>query len=132
MGAAATAVWDVVGDFRGLIEAMIEGTGGRVEVEGEGVGALRTVTLGTDVLVERLEDQDDAAWRTTYSMLVTGPFPVTGYRSTIELTPAGRDRCELEWTGTFEPAGVDDDVADAAVRGVYTGAIAMLHRRFGA
>lgn len=131
LGASAARVWRVVGDFGGLIEAILDGREGRVRVEGDGVGALRTVTVGEDTMVERLEEQDDQSWRTSYSMPVTGPFPVTGYRSTIQLTPAGEGRCDLEWTGTFEPAGVSEDVAASAVRRVYVEAIAMLRRRFG-
>lgn len=131
LGASAARVWKVVGDFGGLVEAILDGGEGRVQVEGDGIGALRTVTVGEQTMVERLEAHDERSWRTSYSMPVTGPFPMTGYRSTIQLTPAGDKRCDLEWTGTFEPVGVAEDVAASAVRRVYVDAIAMLRRRFG-
>ncbi|MEV1171243.1 SRPBCC family protein [Nonomuraea sp. NPDC049784] len=133
LGAGAEEVWKLVGDFIGFIQALIANMDdAHVVVEGEGVGMVRKVTVGEDVAIERLEAYDQEDWRTSYSMPVTGPFPMTDYFSTIQLTPATGGGCEIDWTGTFEPDGVSDDVAAEAVRNVYTQAIAMLQGRFGA
>jgi polyketide cyclase/dehydrase/lipid transport protein len=103
----------------------------KVESEGSGVGMLRTVTLGGAVLVERLEELDDSRWSTSYSMPVTGPFPVKDYVSTITLTPIGDQRCAMDWVGRFAPAGGDEAASAAAVREVYDGGTAVLRERFG-
>lgn len=133
LGASPDEVWNLVGDFVGFIKFLIaDMDGAHVEVEGEGIGMLRKVTLGPDQAVERLEERDEANWRTSYSMPVAGPFPMTGYFSTLQLSPAGDGGCELSWTGTFEPDGVGEDVAAEAVRNVYTQGIALLQDRFAA
>lgn len=133
LGAGADEVWKLVGDFVGFIQALIADTDdAHVAVEGEGIGMVRKVTVGRDVAVERLEAYDEENWRTSYSMPVTGPFPMTGYFSTMQLTPVAGGGCELDWTGTFEPDGVSEDIAAEAVRNVYTQAVALLQDRFGA
>ena len=118
--------WKLVGDFVGFIEAM----GLPVEAEGEGIGALRTISSGPEPVVERLDERDEHAKRIVYS-IVSGPLPVVNYRSTIELAPAGDGRAALTWTGTFEPApGVTEEKAVSFVRAVYKRGIAGLHGRF--
>jgi hypothetical protein len=60
----------LAGDFVGFAELMIEDLeDARVEADGDGVGMLRTVTIGGDELVERLEVRDQTGWQTSYSML---------------------------------------------------------------
>lgn len=128
LGTSPSEAWKLIGDFVGFIEAM----GLPVECEGEGIGALRTISSGSEAVVERLEARDEDAMRIVYS-IVSGPVPVVNYRSTIELTAAGDGRSSLTWTGTFEPApGVTDEKAASFVRAVYKSGIAGLHGRFGA
>ena len=128
LGASVDEVWKIVGDFGGLIEAM----GLPVTLDGEGIGQTRTVAFGTENMVERLEARDDDAKRIVYS-IVSGPLPVTGYLSTMQLTPVGDGRCRLDWSSTFEPApGSSADDAAAVIRGVYQGGIGALQGRFGA
>jgi polyketide cyclase/dehydrase/lipid transport protein len=127
-GATPEEVWKVVGDFIGLVE-MLDFP---VAAEGEGIGMLRKVTVGADLLVERLEERDEASKRIRYSMPVSGSVPVANYVATMQLAPAGAGRCALRWTSTFEPAGASEDVAVTTVRNVYKDIIAALQRRFGA
>ncbi|MFE3442783.1 SRPBCC family protein [Nocardia sp. NPDC059180] len=132
LGSDADTVWKQIRDFPGFVEMLVESRdGARVEPSGEGIGMLRTVTLGADTVVERLEELDDSARRTSYSMPVTGPFPIAGYLATITLAPLGGNRCALTWSGRFEPAGVAEEIAAAAVREVYTAGIDVLRVRFG-
>ena len=127
LGAAPDEAWKLVGDFVGFIEAM----GLPVESEGEGIGALRTISSGPEPVVERLEERDERARRIVYT-IVSGPVPVVSYRSTIEVAAAGAGRSALTWTGTFEPApGVTEEKAISFVRSVYKSGIAGLHRIFG-
>ena len=128
LGVSPAEAWKLVGDFVGFIEAM----GLPVESEGEGIGALRTISSGPEPVVERLEERDEDAKRIVYS-IVSGSLPVVNYRSTMQLAPAGDGRSALSWTGTFEPApGVTEDGAASFVRAVYKSGIAGLHGRFGA
>ena len=127
LGASVDEVWKVVGDFGGLLEAM----GVPVELEGEGIGQTRKITLGQSPTVERLEERDDAAKRIVYS-IVSGAIPVTNYVSTMLLSPAGEGRTKLTWSSTFEPAaGTSEEDASRVVSGVYKGGIGALQSRFG-
>jgi hypothetical protein len=126
LGASVDEVWKVVGDFVGLIEGM----GLPVEVEGEGIGQTRKISMGPAPIVERLEERDEAAKKIVYS-IVEGPLPVAGYVSTMQLSEAGEGRSKLTWSSTFEPVG-DEAAAKQIVSGIYTGGIQGLQGRFGA
>jgi hypothetical protein len=126
LGAGIDEVWKLVGDFGGFVEAM----GLPVTMSGEGLGSTRTIELG-GTNVERLEELDNDAKRLVYS-LVSGPLPVKDYRSTMQLTPIDDGRTRLEWSSTFEPDGIPEADAIAAIRGIYSGGIAGLQARFGA
>lgn len=128
LGAGIDDVWKLVADFGGFPAAM----GLAVEVDGDGIGQTRTLSMGGPPMVERLEELDPEAKRVVYS-IVEGPMPFTDYRSTMQLSPAGDGRTALEWSGTFEPAaGTSADDAAALVRRIYQGGIAALQGRFGA
>ncbi|HMC52724.1 MAG TPA: SRPBCC family protein [Acidimicrobiales bacterium] len=127
LGADVEEVWKVVGDFGGLLEAL----GVPVEIEGEGIGQTRKISLGQDPTVERLEERDEEARRLVYS-IVSGPLPVTEYVSTMQLSPAGDGRTRLVWSSTFQPApGTSQEDASRVVSGVYRGGIGGLQARFG-
>jgi hypothetical protein len=132
LGSPAETVWKLISDFVGFIEVLIESRNAQLETQGDGIGMLRRVTLGDDVVVERLEDLDDASWQTSYSMPVSGPFSIKDYYATIRITPIGTQRCAIDWSGTFMPVGVDEQDAAQAIRAVYTEGIEVLRTRFGA
>jgi len=127
VGAGIDEVWKLVGDFRGFVEAM----GVPVEVSGEGIGATRSIPLGPAPTVERLEELDNDAKRLVYSML-EGPLPIVNYLATMQLSEIDSGRTRLEWSSTFEPAGMSEADAIGAVQGIYKGGIAGLQARFGA
>ncbi len=126
IGASADAVWAVVGDFGGLVTAL----GGAAELEGDGIGQLRTIKFGSRAVVERLDELDHDAKRITYVILQPGPLPVRDYRATMELASSGDASSTLTWFSDFEPEGASEDDAIKAVRGVYDGGIAGLQRHF--
>jgi hypothetical protein len=132
LGAPAHQVWDLVADFGGFVEMLVSPRNGEVHTHGAGVGMTRTVRVDGAHLVERLDEIDGQSWRTRYSMLVTGPFPVVDYQATISLNPLGENRCRLDWVGSFHPDGASESDAAAAVRAVYLEGIALMHQRFGA
>src|SRR4051794_15904451 len=128
LGASIDEVWKLVSDFGGIIEAL----GLPVDVEGDGVGAVRTISMGGSDTVERLEALDADAKSLTYSM-VRGPLPVENYLATMQFTALGDGRTKLDWTATFDAArgGNADDLVPI-VRSIYEGGIGGLQARFGA
>jgi hypothetical protein len=131
LGAPAFQVWSLVADFTGFAEMLVTPRNGTVRISGAGVGMTRDVRVDGQYLLERLEAIDEATFQTRYSMLVTGPFPITDYQATIALTALSADRCALEWTGSFVAVeGAEREAADA-IRAVYVEGIALMRRRFG-
>lgn len=118
----ADGLWSVVGDFGGLLRAI----GVPVEVNGEGVGQTRTITLGNAPTVERLESRDDGSRTLSYS-IVEGAMPFDNYLSTMTVTDLGPGRSRLTWTGRFEPSGSEEDAVNL-VRMIYQGGIAGLQK----
>ena len=121
IAASADAVWDQLSDFAGIeVGGPIES----FEIEGEGVGAVRTIGLANGVVIERLDIHDAAAGTFTYSILNDdSPLPVTGYSATVIIIDTGDGNTTVEWTGSYEPQG-PEEAAVAVVTGIYTGAIA--------
>jgi len=132
LGASTAHVWSLIGDFGGFAEMLVSPRNGTVRISGAGVGMTRTVTIGDEHLVERLDDIDDIDWCTGYSMLVTGPLPIADYRATISLFPLATNRCALVWVGSFVPDGASETEAAEAIRAVYVEGIDLMRRRFGA
>jgi hypothetical protein len=94
--------------------------------EGEGIGALRTLTIQDGrVIVDRLEAQNDRSY--TYSV-VSGPLPYSSYRATMLVEPVDAGHSRFRWIGEFEPAGISEDDAIAFTRSVYAAGIAMMRR----
>lgn len=117
-------VWKLVSDFVGFIALQ----GVKVTGDGEGVGMTRTVTLGADEVVERLEELDEEAHRTSYSV-VSGPISVPGYISTIELRATAETTTHVTWSGRFEADGAPEQVEDLLAR-TYRSGIRRLQRYF--
>lgn len=126
--APAARVWEMVGDFGGLARI---GLVPSCTLEGEGVGAVRTLDMGGSVVRERLEAHDDTGRTLTYSMVETGPLPVGNYRSTIRVLEDGPQRCILDWSGEFDPLEGATEQAEQTVRGIYTGGIQGLRKALG-
>ena len=121
IGASADAVWAQLGNFAG-----IQAGGGieSVSYEGEGVGMTRTIVMGGKPIVERLEVHDPAARTFTYAIInEDSPLPFSNYSATVQIEDNGDDTCTVDWTGTFEPRGVDEADAINMASGIYAGAI---------
>ncbi|GAB7106794.1 SRPBCC family protein [Streptomyces phaeofaciens JCM 4814] len=124
----ADRVWQLIGGFGSLPDWLPYIT---ESVPGEG-GRLRTLTNAEGgVIVERLEAFDETARAYTYS-ITRAPFPVTGYRSTLQVVDRGVDGSRVEWSGTFTPDGVTDAEATALFEGIYRDGLAALAERLGA
>ena len=129
LNASAQAVWDILGDFAGI---QVGGPITSVEVEGEGVGAVRSIGMGGAKIVERLEAFDAGKMSLKYAIINDDcPLPVTNYSATIDVTDNGDDSCTVAWVGTFEPKGAAEDQASEIVRGIYAGGIAGARKATG-
>jgi carbon monoxide dehydrogenase subunit G len=104
--ATADAVWPVVSDFAGITRYMVGLD--EVEVQGQGIGAVRTVTVaGGNKIQERLESFDPRARSFSYSIL-PGAMPVQNYLATVQLADAGPGRSRITWSARFDAAGMSD------------------------
>jgi hypothetical protein len=100
------AVWRRVAAFGG-IDRWVAGVEA-CRVEGDGVGAIRTVELGDRVARERLEAIDAAGRRLRYRILPPHALPARDVCSEISLTALDDGRTEMTWrsdaTGFTVPA----------------------------
>jgi hypothetical protein len=95
-------------------------------VEGDGVGALRYITLlrGGDI-TDRVVEIDPARRRLTYQR-IRSPFPVTSYTGTVEVFESFDSRAVVVWTVDFESRPEDSaGVADALRTGIAAGVEGM-------
>jgi hypothetical protein len=124
-GPAAT-VWALLSDFGGV---QVGGPITSVEVQGEGVGMVRTLGLGGGVVVERLDAYQPEAMTFGYSILNDdSPLPVKGYVASVRIADLGDGTCRVDWSGTFEPRGVPEADAVNVVEGIYKGGIAGVRK----
>lgn len=124
--ASADAVWEVVSDFNALPRFVASIVDSRME--GEGIGALRTLTLADgSVCVETLKSIDHHGRSLTYA-IARSPLPVESYVATMTVTPLEEGGCELTWASTFEPVGVEAAEARKLVRRIYSEGVKGLKR----
>jgi hypothetical protein len=127
--------WQVLGDFS--LREIAQGICTRVEVEGSGIGAVRTMfiagtwgngyTGGAEVYVrERLETYDDDERSMTYRLIDAGPLPFADYLGTAKLVAAGPGQCIAVMTSAFVPVELEDAAAAALSRGSIDLALANL------
>ena len=122
VAAKAADVWNHIGDFAGIQPGgMIESC----EVDGEGVGMERTITLTNGVIKERLDNHDAEQMTFSYSIINDDcPLPVSNYSSTIIITANDDgESCKVEWTGTFDLKGVEEEKAIQIVKSIYISGI---------
>ena len=106
--ASADAIWQVISDFGAAgryLAGVVDCT-----VEGEGVGALRTLTsAGGSAIVERLETLDAASQRLSYALLTDTPF--ADCLTSMAVRDLGANQAELAWTASFQPDGLPESEA---------------------
>jgi len=129
INAKASAVWAALSDFGGI---KVGGPVTSVSVEGKGVGMVRTIGLGGGKVVERLDRHDAKAMVFAYSITNADcPLPVSQYSATVQITEKGAGRCNVTWTGKFEPKGASEAEASKVVEGIYKGGIAGARKALG-
>ena len=122
-------VWRTASNFGGIEpNDMIAGC----TVEGEGVGAVRTVTLvAGGEIIERLEALDNAARSYTYAIINDSPIPVKNYVSTVTVSAEGENAARIDWSGEFDANGVEDEKVIALIEGVYRSGIQRTRNKLG-
>ena len=115
--APADAIWQVIGDFGAACQYLAGVV--NCTVEGEGVGALRTLTSADgSTIVERLEALDEVAHRLSYALLTDTPF--RNCLTTMPVRDLGPSQAELEWSATFEADGLPANEARDMLEGALT------------
>jgi hypothetical protein len=89
------AVWTFVGRFGG-VESWIDGVSA-CALEGEGIGAVRTVTRDGSRVRETLERLDPTAHEIVYRILDPHRLPAGDVRGIIALEAAGAGRTRIVW-----------------------------------
>jgi Polyketide cyclase / dehydrase and lipid transport len=87
------------------------------KVEGDGVGAVRSMTIeGGGEIEDTIVEIDDHARRLVYLRPVS-PFPVTSYRGTVEVFRSYDGLAVVAWTIDFESGPADAAGVAELVRG---------------
>ena len=112
--APAAKVWAMIGPFCS-IQAWHPAIGKCTET-----GGVRTlVTKDGKGTFEEKQTADDAKSMMYSYAILKSPLPITGYKSTIKVTPKGADTSVVEWSSTFKPDAGKEKDAEAAIGGIY-------------
>jgi carbon monoxide dehydrogenase subunit G len=119
--ANADDVWQILGNFKSIQP----GPGiDSVVYAGEGVGMTRTISTPNGDVVERLDVYEPSARQFAYAITNDGgPLPFADYSAVVAVNDNDDGTTTVEWTGTFEPRGVDEETAVKFATGIYTRAI---------
>lgn len=95
----AAIAWDILSSFRGIENfSPIE----KSQTNGEGVGATRTCFLPDGAAIHEVLSKVDNDQQEFEYKITEGPFPVTGYVSTVKVTEVDAENCEITWGCEFE------------------------------
>jgi hypothetical protein len=130
LNASPADLWSVVGGFDNVDSWHPAIADCETTQDGEELVRHLTLADGSKV-VEQLDSHDDNAKTYVYSILDAGPLPIQNYQAKIEVSGGGSEST-LTWSSQFDPDGVPDAEAQAAISGVYTSGFAALIERFGA
>jgi len=121
INASLDQVWSNLGNFAGLKPGLgIES----VDYKGEGVGMIRSIKLSIGTVIERLDHYDSEAKNYGYSIInEDSPLPFLNYSATVQLLKNEDNTTTVEWTGTFEPRGIEESQAKTLAYNMYTNAI---------
>ena len=121
INASLDQVWSNLGNFAGLKPGSgIES----VDYKGEGVGMVRSIKLSIGTVIERLDHYDPKAKNYGYSIInEDSPLPFLNYSATVQLLKNEDNTTTVEWTGTFEPRGIEESQAKTLAYNMYSNAI---------
>ena len=114
---AADSVWSLLGDLR---------TGERwpavlrCEIDGDGVGCVRTLHLvDGNAIRERLEARDDGARMLRWQALEFSGLPLRELHYTVTVRELGPDDCTVDWDVDFEAVGDSEEHVRVMLQGIY-------------
>ena len=121
INASLDLVWSNLGNFAGLKPGSgIES----VDYQGEGIGMIRSIKLMIGTVIERLDHYDPEAKNYGYSIInEDSPLPFLNYSAKVQLLKNEDNTTTVEWTGTFEPRGIEESQAKTLAYNMYSNAI---------
>ena len=129
--ASADAVWSYFRDFGGVQKwagPMVKSC----TLEGQGIGAVRTIALAQgNPLRERLVQFDDADKSFSYAIVGASDLPIDYYVGSVKIRADGASRSTIDWIGTFDPKGAPEAAAQQIVEGIYRGGISAIKALVG-
>lgn len=124
----AAKVWELLRDFGGIRRWNPDGIDS-VTVEGEGIGAVRTIAIpGGISLQERLEAYSDEDRSFSYSFFGKLVVPLENYYATMAIFEEGDSSCRVDWYSTFDHPAMDEGSARKLVEGIYNAGFAALKK----
>ena len=123
-------VWRVAGQFGGL-EQWADGVSLCV-VQGDGVGAVRTVTRNGRTVREQLDRIDPAGHEISYLILEPHAMPARDVRGTIKLQPRDPGRTEILWSSHATDFAVSPEALGQRIGQFYLASIGGLNRLLSA
>ena len=112
----ASAAWEKLSSFREIEKFSPIA---RSVVEGEGVGAKRSCFMPDDAeITEELTVVDNDKMHLEY-VIITGPFPIENYVSTVTVTSMSSDSCEVSWSSEFDVSAEAEGEIVALFDGFY-------------
>ena len=123
-------VWAPIAQFGGLDRWAAGVTA--CTVEGEGPGAVRTVTLGNRSVRERMEEIDNAAYRLRYHILEPHSMPAHNVYGEIILTQVGVLQTKITWRSEASDFEVPIEQIRKGIETFYTNSIGRLSDILGA
>ncbi|MDG2332954.1 MAG: SRPBCC family protein [Myxococcota bacterium] len=119
-------VWQLLRDFGGILRWNSNGIES-VSVEGEGVGAVRTIGIpGGLELQEKLEAYNEEGRSFSYSFTGKPVIPLDDYYATMTVLDEGDSSCRVDWESTFEHPAMDPEAARQLIEGIYVAGFAAL------
>jgi len=113
----AEKLWAVIADFGNI--SWVPGFE-KVELEGEGVGMIRHITVPTlPPLHERLDAIDHQKMILDYSIPEVAFIQVKNYFARAQVIPLEGGRCRVVWSCKAEADGADDAEASAKTEAFY-------------
>ena len=97
-----------------------------------------TINVPADVIWKTLSSFRDVEQyipllkTSTFSYSITSsPLPLVNYLSTVKVKDLGNEKCEVEWSSTFEPKGMAEEEVAKMMNDIYVTAIDGLKKLHG-
>jgi carbon monoxide dehydrogenase subunit G len=131
LGVSADTVWDLLRDFGGIRRWNRNGIEA-VSVEGEGIGAIRTIRIPGGVeLQEKLEAYDESGRSFSYSFTGEKVIPLEDYLASMTVVPTSDSECRVDWESEFGPGGMTVEAAGELIEGIYRAGFSALKETTG-